>query len=388
MTDQVDPAAVDATTQTEQNLEGSEQQTERTAIGTSFEDALLKAAAEDGHVIGEPPKAEAEPEANPEETEVEETESKPDDATKIEEKPEDEAEVDEKPEEERKSIESQIADAKAKGEKPKWYLSRIAEGTAAKKRANDRADKAESLVQQYQAQLQQTVAPRPTEDNPFVDVQDVNALDRLERSYEKTIDLADENPDGAVDVVIGRDPATGREIKQDFTPEQLMSLRKKADKAIRKFIPERRDYLAQRAVADAQALEVYPELKDPESDFAKAAGFLAQRLLNGQAQKDPTLLVWIGHAVKGYQDSLKRNGKTTMEVKSPAAKQIIESARQKVAPTPTKTRSFVERRTSSANLEKLNKKFEETGTQESAEELVGALLSQKGGSKRLEPIAE
>jgi len=85
--------------------------------------------------------------------------------------------------------------------------------------------------------------------------------------------LADENPDGAVDIVVGR--RDGKDVKEDFTPEQLLKMRKNADKAIRKFIPERRTYLQQRVAADAQAAEVYPELKDPDSDFYKAAGYLA-----------------------------------------------------------------------------------------------------------------
>ncbi len=372
MADQVDPAASDETEQTEPVEKATEQQTEITAVVTSFEDALLKAAVEDGHTIG-PPKAETEAEAKPEEPGTE-TESEPE--TVAESETDDDAETEEE---------------KPSAKKDKWPESaskRVAEETAKRKRANERADKAEALAAQFQAQLTQTVAPRPTEDNPFGDVQDVNALDRLERSYEKTMDLADENPDGAVDVVIGRG-TDGKEIRKDFTPEELVILRKKADKAIRKFIPERRTYLQQRAVADAQALEVYPELKDPDSDFTKAAGYLAQRLLTGEAQKDPTLLVWIGHAVKGYQESLKRNGNTETQVKSPEAKRIVESARTKVAPTPTKTRSFVERRTSSANLEKATKKFEETKTEEAAEEMLAAIFSQRGGgSKRLEPIAE
>lgn len=365
--------AVDAITETESAKDSEQTKAESTAE-PSFEDVLLKAAVDDGHVVGEQPKEEAEPETDPEETKTEET-SESDDESKVEEKSDDEKEKEEQP-------------AAKKDEWPPSAKERVAEETAKRKRANERADKAEALVAQYQAQLAQTVAPKPTEDNPFADIQDVNALDNLERSYEKTIDLADENPDGAIDVVIGRDK-DGKEIRRDFTPEELVNLRKKADKAIRKFIPERKEYLGQRAIADAQAVEVYPELKDPESDFAKAAAFLANKLLSGEIQKAPDILVWIGHAVKGYQDSLKRNGNSDAQVKSPEAKRIVESAKTRVAPTPTRSRQFVERGASSANLDKVTKKFEQTGSREDAEALVGTLLSQRsGGSKRLEPIAE
>ena len=371
MNDQVDPAASDVSEQTEPVSKATEQTTE--SIEPSLQDALLQVAREEGHQLGiEPPKAEDEPELPLEKPE--ETESEPE--TEPEEKTDDDKE-EEKPE------------AKKGDVWPDSAKQRVAEETAKRKRANERADQAEARAAQYQAQLAQTVAPRPTEDNPFLDIQDPNALDRLERSYEKTIDLADENPDGAVDVFVGRD-RDGKEIRRDFTPEELVVLRKKADKAIRKSIPERRSYLQQRAQADAMAAEFYPELKDPDSEFTKIAAVLAQSLLTGQSMKDPSLLIWIGHAVKGYQEAVKRNGNgAAQSVKSPEAKRIVESSRTKVAPTPTKTRSFIERGTSSAKLEKANEKFEARGDAESAEELVGALLSRnRGDSKRLEPIAE
>lgn len=367
MNDQVDPAASDVSEQTEPESKGTEQTTE--SLGTSLQDVLLRAAAEDGHELGDVPlKAESEPEPEAEKTEaeVEEKEAESESETKTDAPPV----------------------AKKDDVWPPSAKQRVAEETEKRKRAQERADKAELLAQQYQAQLQQTVAPQPTEDNPFIDVQDINKLDSLQQSYEKTIDLADENPDGAVDVVIGRDNS-GREIRKDFTPEELSHLRKKADKAIRKFIPEHRTYLQQRAVADQQALAIYPELQDPESEFTKIAGVLAQGLMSGRSLKDPNLLVWIGHAVRGYQDSLKRNGHET-KVSTPAAKRIVESARTQVAPTPTRTRQFVERGTgSSKNLEKAAERLEKTGSADDAEALVGAIFSQRGGgSKRVEPIAE
>jgi hypothetical protein len=328
---------------------------------------------EDGHELGNvPPKAGTELEIEPEAT-----------AEEMGIIPEAEPEVEVEAEPEAKP------GAKKGDEWPSSAKERVAEETAKRKRANERAEKAEALVAQFQAQLAQSVAPQPTEDNPFLDVQDINKLDALQQSYEKTIDLADENPEGAVDVVIGRD-SSGREVRKDFTPEELAHLRKKADKAIRKFIPEHRTYLQQRAVADAQALEVYPELKDPDSEFTKAAAYLAQQLMSGRVQKDPSLLVWIGHAVSGYQAAVKRNGNGAAKaVTTPAAKRIVESSKTQIAPAPVKTRSFVERRTSSASVEKAKTKFEESKTPEAGEEYLAAIFSQRGGnSNRLEPIAE
>ena len=135
-----------------------------------------------------------------------------------------------------------------------------------------------------------------------------------------------------------------------------------------------------------QAAQIYPELQDPNSDFTKAVATLAYSLSSGQAMKAPDILVWIGHAVRGYQMKLQENGNGAAKVKSPEAKKIVESAKQKIAPTPTRSRSFVERGTRSVSVEKAAKKFAESGDDDSAEEYVGALLSQRGGSKRLEPM--
>jgi len=253
-----------------------------------------------------------------------------------------------------------------------------------KKRERERAEKAEAEAAELKIALQQSVAPRPTDDDPFRDIIDAGHLDRLEASYEKAIELADENPDGAVDVVVGRKP-DGTEIRQDFTPEKLAEVKRKAEKAIRKFIPERRSYLQQRAVADQRAAEIYPELKDPDSDFTKAVATLAHGLMTGQAMKAPDILEWIGHAVKGYQMKIQENGNGAAKVKSPEAKKIVQAAQTKIAPTPTRSRSFTERGTRSVTTEKAAKKFESRGDAESAEELVGAIFSQRGGSKRLEP---
>lgn len=380
MNTQDESAAPDVSGQTEPVKQATEQTTEKQPL--SYAQQLLAEAEAEGYEVGPPqPKAEAEPEpeAEPEKPESEEVLPETGDKPETEEKPEE-------PKEE-ESEEEKVA-AKKGDEWPDSAKQRVAEETAKRKRANDRADKAEALAMQLQQQLAQASAPVPTEDNPFIDVQDVNTLDRLERSYEKTIDLADENPEGAEDILVGRNP-DGSEIRKDFTAEQLSMLKRKAEKAIRKQIPERRTYLQQRAVNDAQALEMYPELKDPESELAKVTSYFMQKILTGEAQRDPTLAIYCGHAAKQYLASLQRNGKETPAVKSPEAKKVIESARQKLAPTPTKTRSLPESRSSSSELARAKKEAQERGyDEESADKLIGTILASRGRANKLERVAE
>jgi len=368
VSDQVDPAASDVSEQPEPETQATEQ---TTTESTSFGSDLLKLAEEMGHQVTDtpPPKTESITDAPAE------TETKEEEATETEaESDEDEEKPEDKPE-------------AAKGDKLVPLREVLAEREK-KKRANERAEQAEAYAAQLQAQLQQAAVPQPTEDDPFKDVNDFAALDRLERSYEKAVDLADENPEGAVEVVVGKD-ATGQPIKRDFPPEELAAMRKKAEKAIRKFIPERRSYLQQRAVADAEAARRYPELQDPNTDFYKATAILANNLLTGRASKEPDVLIWIARAVKQYQTELQeqnRNGNGA--VKSPEARKIVQAARQKVAPTPTRTRTLGERGSSSVNVDKARERLRNEGTEDAAEELVASLLSGGASSNIVEPVRD
>jgi hypothetical protein len=357
--------ATDATEETEPEVQATEQT-------TNYADTLLALAREDGHSVGlEDP---------PEETE-EETETTEADVPGVEPKAEEEPVETEEEDKEEEEKPEQVKDA---GEKLVPLREVLAERDK-KKRANERAEQAEAKAAQLEAALSQSLTPKPTEDDPFRDILDPNQLDRLEASYEKAVELADEYPDGAEGIVVGHKP-NGDDITMDFTREKMAETKRKAEKAIRKFIPERRSYLQQRSVADQQAAQIYPELQDPNSDFTKAVATLAHSLMSGQAMKAPDILVWIGHAVKGYQMASGQNGNGSTKVKSPEAKKIVEAAKTKIAPTPTRSRSYVERGTRSVNVDKAAKKFEQRGDTDSAEELVGALLSKHGGSKRLEPI--
>jgi len=384
---QDESAASDVSEQTEPEVKGAEQ-TESESKPTSFAAALEKAAIEEGHTIGdEPPKAESEAET---ETEVESEKSEPEEKeSETETKPETEEKTEETEEEEQPELKPA---AKKGDEWPESAKVRVAEEAAKRRRAVDRADKAEARALELEQQLAKAIAPQPTEDNRFIDVQDLAQLDGIERELEKSLDLAEENPDAIVEKVVELEKKkSGIDLLEKYTPEQILAFTKrKAEKAIRREIPERRTYLQQRADEDAKAAQIYPELQDPESEFTKVAATLAYNILTGRAQKDPKLLIWIGHATKQYLASQQNNGNGNVpEVKTPEAKQILQSARQKVAPTPTRTRSFTERRGGSADLEKAAKKLEEQGTPEAGEEYLTALFSKRDiGARRLEPIAE
>ena len=119
---------------------------------TAYGEELLKLASEEGHAIGlEQPEAEPEEEETP-----------PEEGT----------------EEEKTDEEQQVAAAKEK----LVPLREVMEERAKKKRAQERAEKAEALATQLQERLVASIAP-PTQEDPLRDINDMAAMERLSRSY-------------------------------------------------------------------------------------------------------------------------------------------------------------------------------------------------------------
>jgi hypothetical protein len=373
----------DTATGTSEETEPQGEENEQTqSQSTSLADSLMAVAKAEGMEVGDTPQTPGDaPPAKPEATEETETETEPE--------TEDETEGDGQEQRpaavERKSIEDQIAEAKAKGEKPAWYLTRIAEESDKRRRKDSELETVRSDLaaarqeaQAYQAQLAQASAPRPTPQQPLADLYTEPDIQRVEQSYEKILEFAETNRDGATDVVVGRDK-DGNPIKQDFSPEEIAQLRVRSERALRKDIPLRRQFIAARAQADSAALEAYPEFKDPKNPMTQEA--IAVLKMNPQLEQivGPEILVWIGHALKGRDTFLKRssvNGKNG----NTETRKIVESATQRIAPTPPKTRSSFERK-SGADLAQLNKQLEENGDEESAMKLLEATFASRGRAK-------
>lgn len=370
---QDESAAPDVSGQTEPEEKATEQtQTE----GKSYAAELLSLAKEDGYDIIGPsePKSEEEKPETKEEAKPEETESEAETEPEVGETEGEDAEVEE-----------EAATSEKKDEWPASAKQRVAEETDKRKRAIDRAEEAEAKLVEYEQRIAQLSGPRPTEDNRFADVQDLASLDRLERSFEKTIDLADDDPEALVEQLVKLEKErTGIDPLERFTAEQLVSMAKrKADKALRREIPDRRKYLNARATEDARAFEVYPELSK-QSEFTQQVQQLVYRLLTGQAQRESDVLIWAARAVRGYQEELKRNGNGNVDS---TVKQIVKSSKQRIAPTPTRTRSVVERGSSGSSLASAQKELKEKRSEDAAVNYVAALRS-KGTYKKLEPFAE
>ena len=377
MSSQSDDAVVDATeTAPEQ---GEEKQS------NSLEARLIALARESGQIQDETkPSDSAEVEEIPEVAE-----QPPQDEP---EKEPDEPEAKEKIAAEKEEEKEAEDEDKPKGEPwPDSAKARVSEETEKRKRAQLRADRAETeitkaqaRVAELEAQLANSSGPLPTHDNPLVDIQDSIALDRLERVYEKLeeTDLDQRNEDDTITVPvdIGRD---GKFIYRKVAPEEAKLAQKRADRVLRKDIPRRREYLTQRAQIDANAAEFYPDLKDGNHEFTKIVNQLTNQVLSGQSMNSPEVKLWAAHAVYGL---IKRNE----ELKAAQAgkngdspvKQIVEASKQKIAPSTPRTRATVELR-SGADIKRAEKQFEQNpNDREAAEAYIGAVLSGSGSRRK------
>lgn len=347
----------------------------------SFQDQLIALAQEQGQIekAAEPPKPVGEPK-----TPEEPSESPPDTESAPSEPP---AEGEDSGEEEQL--------ASKKGEPwPQSASVRVAEETDKRKRANDRADRAEAELAKERAlrveaeqKLVSGGAPVPTVDNPLIDIQDPRVLDRLERVYELLgeTDIEKIDDDGMVNVpaAIGQD---GKIIYQKIDPEQARLAQKRADRVLRKDIPKRREYLAQRALMDSGTNEWYPDLQNPDHQFTQLVNQLTSQVQNGTAMSNPEVRFWAANAVYGYM--MRRKESDTRNGEGSGVKKIVEASRQRLAPTAPRTRSSsVERR--SADLAKSQEKFEKNPSdRDAAAEYVSAVLSRGRSQKTVQPVAE
>ena len=264
-------------------------------------------------------------------------------------------------------------------------LRDVVEERAKKRRANERAEKAEAemvqarnRIMELERALVQAAAPKPNRNEPVVDIQDLGILEGFTSEYREIIATDPReavNEDGTIRCPAGRD-ANGQRKYQNLEREDFELVQKRAQNALLLDIPERRKFLADRAIADNEAVKRYPDLTKPDSDFAKTAGYLAYQIVSGRARNEPDLLQWVARAVRGYQLEQKAIGTGPSGVS-----RIVESSQTKLAPSAPRTRGIVERK-AGADTAKAERELEQRGDQESALAYLTALRTPRPSGAR------
>jgi hypothetical protein len=189
-----------------------------------------------------------------------------------------------------------------------------------------------AVAQQLQAQLQQA-ANQPTPEEPLRDVTDFGQLQYVKTINENLEDFCEANPDGADNVVIGRDEK-GQEISRDYTAEEIRAMKVHARAQLRA-VPVREAYLQALQANFQAAQQVYPEMFQEGTPENRAAiQILMQR---PDLKKDPDFHLAIGHYIEGYKSFLAKQAKRNGQAQGgkqlrPGAQAILNQPELRKAP--------------------------------------------------------
>jgi hypothetical protein len=234
------------------------------------------------------------------------------------------------------SIADQIAAAEAKGEKPAWYLSRIANEARKKRERTEERDQWKETAEKLHAQLQQATTQQLQPTKVLSEVVDKQSLAAAEAHWKEIRRFARTNPDGAEDVFIGKD-AAGNEIRRDYTRDEIIKMGLDADEAI-EALPQKRTWVAESEAQTEVAKKVYPDLfKDTEAG-REAAAIVQMRPWILQVE-DYALV--IGDYQAGRKMRLAKQGKAgpARAGLSPGAQAILGAPKVTPAPGVIKSRS-------------------------------------------------
>jgi hypothetical protein len=258
-------------------------------------------------------------------------------------KPEEEPEPEEQPEPE--ETEEQPAEVPAAADEAEelpvpdsWVPSakaRVAEEARKRRERTLERDQWKAEAEKLAAQLQQatSVQLRPTK--TLSEVVDRQSLAAAENHWKEIRRFARTNPDGADDVLVGKDEQ-GNDIRKDYSREEIIQMGLDADEAI-EALPARRDFVAEVEAQIAQAKTVYPDLWKA-TEAGREAATIVQRM--PWVLQEPTWALDIGDYLAGRKMRLAKTGKSSGgKALSPGAQAILGAPKVAAAPGVIKSRS-------------------------------------------------
>jgi hypothetical protein len=259
------------------------------------------------------------------------------------EKPEEEPEQEEQPEpEETEEQPAEPVAAEAEGEEEhvpeNWSASakaRVAEEARKRRERTAERDQWKAEAEKLAAQLQQATSLQLQPTKQLSEVVDRQSLTAAENHWKEIRRFARTNPDGADDVLVGKD-ANGDEIRKDYSREEIIKMGLDADEAL-EALPARREFVAQVEAQIAQAKAVYPDLWKATEAGQQAAG-IVQRA--PWILQEPDWAFVIGDYLAGRKMRLAKTGKGGGgKALSAGAQAILGAPKVAAAPGVIKSRS-------------------------------------------------
>lgn len=212
------------------------------------------------------------------------------------------------------AADSDVVDDDAEDGMPRGVQKRIDKLTKRVKERNERISELENKLEEAASLPDTTPAPPPRADNPFTNLSAISDVEREEQNAEAVIDWCDEHPDGAV-----VDTSDG---EVEYTAEEVRSMRRRAGKAIRKWLPERKSWIREHKVQDEYAQQHYKWWSDKSSAQYQAAMNIVREF--PEVQRFPDYKIIVGDTLVGMAARLegeKSSGKKKRAVapkKAPA----------------------------------------------------------------------
>ena len=132
---------------------------------------------------------------------------------------------------------------------------------AARETAERIATEQNQLARQLHEQLQNAGQRRatPTAADPLADVMTPQDLQSAVNDYEELLEFAELHPDGATDLVVGKD-ADGNPVKRDYSVQEIAAMKAKAGRILRQEVPRKAGWLQEQLQHEQYAKVTLPEM--------------------------------------------------------------------------------------------------------------------------------
>lgn len=245
--------------------------------------------------------------------------------------------------------------ADGEGEIPRGLQKRLNKLTARAKAAEEKLAAAEAKLEEQPAEPESVVTAPVTPENPFANLTKLEDIQREESNAEQVLDWCEDNPDGAV--------VETKDGEYEYSAEEVRDIRKRASKAIRKWLPQRQQWIRENQQNEEYALKTYKWWDDKASAEYQAATNILREF--PEIQRFPDYKVIVGDVLNGMQQRLAAE----QQAKNP--KKAAQPKKAPAQPTaPTAEPAPVDE--SAARSSSARQRFEESG---SVEDLANVLAA-------------